>query len=111
MMAGSFNQLDGNAASRQNGDVPIYFFGVPCLPLLHMPRNTDWEWFPYTEFSPPDGVLCKFAILVETDQGPGHPQKRSEWIGTKNELHPASNVANVYWRLTGIGKMQMEAKK
>jgi hypothetical protein len=45
------------------------------------------------------GVLCEFA--------------REEWDGTlvakRSEFHPESNAVGLYWRLTGIGREQMEA--
>lgn len=68
------------------------------------PEADSEGWYAYINHPVPKGILCQFerrAGMSGEDQG--------RWVGYA-DFHPQFNVANLYWRLTGIGKMQMESR-
>lgn len=65
-------------------------------------------WYEYLNKSAPKNILCQFEIRTRTPQSPDHPQIVQSWVGYAN-FTPEFNVAHLYWRLTGIGRMQLES--
>lgn len=62
-------------------------------------ENDGWKlWDTYNWGIPPDGVLIEIY--------------RPEWnhprVCYRHELHPQMNAVGLYWRLTGIGKEQLD---
>ena len=51
-------------------------------------------WYPYGYDGPPKDKLLQFY----------QPTTGQVWVGYRAELHPEFNIANLKWRLTGIGK-------
>lgn len=60
-------------------------------------------WISYIESPPPHYILCQFVRRI-CWEGPVWAQ----WVGMRAEFSPEFKVANLYWRLTGIGKHQLE---
>ena len=61
-------------------------------------------WYAYLNVAPLPGILVQFARMTSQSAEPGNV-----WVGTKANLGPES-VGNLYWRLTGIGRMEMERR-
>ena len=62
--------------------------------------SNDWRLWDY--FPPPYGILLQFW--------------RKEWkdsthVSFREDLSPEMHIGDLYWRLTGIGKHQLEAIK
>lgn len=52
-------------------------------------------WTHYLYRKPPN-VLCEFQTDAE------------RFLAYPKDLHPAFNIAGLYWRLTGIGRRELE---
>lgn len=63
--------------------------------------KSDHGWHHYMHQTPQEGVLVEFRQMVE------NLLPIPNWVGYKEDLHPEMNVAQLHWRLTGIGKQQM----
>lgn len=65
------------------------------------PRNpaNDGEWWLWQHKYPPVGVLIQVSRLDGQQPIVTYPE----------DIHPELNVHELFWRLTGIGKMQLEA--
>lgn len=61
-------------------------------------------WHTYIGDAPDLDVLVEFKQKGHGDRFPGKVDL--VWVGYARDLHPESNVADLYWRYTGIGKMQ-----
>jgi hypothetical protein len=58
-------------------------------------------WTEYLSSNPPKNVLLQFRRRDSCQD--------FTWIDY-NDFHPEFNVANLYWRLTGIGRHQLEGE-
>jgi len=67
------------------------------------------EWTSYQYQPPPRGILCVFEQRYWTSLIPDFPQSRESWVGTRDEFQPELNIANLYWKLAGIGREQLDA--
>ena len=64
--------------------------------------DMDSSWMPYVHRQPPTGVLVEFRQMVSNISPQPH------WIGYREELGPEMNVACLHWRLTGIGREELD---
>jgi hypothetical protein len=67
--------------------------------------SIDSGWTDYLFKRAPSGILCQFARVETSDNG-GYMTK--PWVGVQDDFRPEYNVAGLYWRLTGIGREQLE---
>lgn len=70
--------------------------------MIVLPPQID-EWHDLLEVRPPERILVEFMQRYETGF-------TTRWIGTLEELRPDFNITGLRWRLTGIGKAQIEAR-
>jgi hypothetical protein len=95
-----FNTLDGSY-SRQLGSgilgglSGLGQLGTGGLAPMGFQTVFDNDWHDYVYFSPPRNVLCQFW------------NSSRKWTGYGRDFAPEFNIANLQWRLTGIGKHQL----
>lgn len=74
------------------------------MTLLQDPKSFSLEraWTPYVIRSAPLDLLCRFW----------NESNGQQWTGYARDIHPLSNVAYLWWMLTGIAKetMRKQAK-
>ena len=75
----------------------------PMLPL-EMMRERQMKragWHNWMLYQPPEGCLLQFI--------------REEWsepiLRTPEQIHPLANVNGLFWRMTGIGRHQLEVQR
>jgi hypothetical protein len=73
-------------------------------------------WTNYAYQRPPRGILCQFErrpAFIEYDPVNGIPlvsgNVTQRFTGYVDDFGPGFNVAYLYWRLTGIGREELEA--
>lgn len=71
--------------------------------MIALPPMID-EWFDMLYYWPPRGILVRF----EMELGRGVVTR---WTGTVDELQPESDAMLLRWKLTGIGREQIEARR
>jgi hypothetical protein len=77
------------------------FWGALGASHLQEVGPDEEGWYEYIAKPAPKGILLQFEVR-RMHQSP------IIWIGYANDLSPQFNIANLYWRYTGIGRHQKE---
>ena len=65
-----------------------------------IPPSSD-GWLPYVEKRPQQDLVLQFTRAYDSSR---------PFVAIPANFPPEYNVANLYWRLTGVAKMQLVAK-
>lgn len=71
--------------------------------MILLPPQAE-EWNSINDSRPPRGVLVQFKQQFKSGL-------YTRWIGTLEELGNVFNVAGLSWKLTGIGREQIEERQ
>jgi hypothetical protein len=69
--------------------------------MMLLPLSPAQGWMPFLIDPPPMGVLCLFRNELNG----------SEWTAMLTDYHPAMVPQYVWWKLSGIARMDLEAEQ
>lgn len=70
--------------------------------MIELPPQVD-EWHKIAHAQPPRGVLVQFKQEYKIGL-------YTRWIGTIDEIRPGFDLTGVSWKLTGIGRQQIDER-
>ena len=87
------------------------YSGLSYANASNPPQPDSEGWYNLFYKYPSDHILLQFERRVYPSSHflAAETRKHSRWIGYYNDLPEDFNVADLYWRYTGIGRHQLEA--